>query len=379
MKIIVLGAGAWGTALAVAASRAVPTHLVTLWARDPGQAKAMQIPSVSVSGSIKVSLHESALTSPRENARYLPGIALAPSLRVRSDPDHDLPALVLDANLVIVATPMAGLRGVLHHIRDCKLPVAWLCKGFEPAQQAAAVGGEVAGFGVDPVTGSNENCELFGLLAHEIQAQAAPDLIAGVLSGPSFAMEVARGQPTALVASSAHAPVRDALVEAFHSPTLRVYANDDIIGVEVGGAVKNVLAIATGLCDGLKLGLNARAALITRGLAEMTRLGLALGARAETFMGLSGLGDLVLTATGDLSRNRKIGLLLAQGQTLQQAVASLGHVAEGVYCARAVVQRAQSLGVEMPISAAVVALLDGQMSPVQAVSVLMGREARGEA
>ena len=169
------------------------------------------------------------------------------------------------------------------------------------------------------------------------------------------------------------------LVQAFHSATLRVYANDDIVGVEVGGAVKNVLAIATGLCDGLNLGLNARAALITRGLTEMTRLGIALGARAETFMGLSGLGDLVLTATGDLSRNRKVGLLLAQGKTMQQAVDSLGHVAEGVFCARTVVQRAKGLGVDMPISSAVVALLDGRISPVQAVAALMGREARYEA
>ena len=161
---------------------------------------------------------------------------------------------------------------------------------------------------------------------------------------------------------------------AFHSPTLRVYANDDLAGVEVGGAVKNVLAIATGLCDGLSLGLNARAALITRGLAEMTRLGLALGARSETFMGLSGLGDLVLTATGDLSRNRRVGLLLSQGQTLQQAVTSLGHVAEGVYSARTVLQRAQSLGVEMPITESVVALLDGLVKPEQAVADLMGRD-----
>ena len=183
----------------------------------------------------------------------------------------------------------------------------------------------------------------FGLLAHEIQAEVAPGLLAGVLSGPSFAQEVAQGQPTALVAASPHAAVRDALVAAFHGPTLRVYANDDIVGVEVGGAVKNVLAIATGLADGLALGLNARAALITRGLAEMTRLGCALGARADTFMGLSGLGDLVLTATGDLSRNRKVGLLLAQGRSLAEAVDSLGHVAEGVYCARTVVRRAAHL------------------------------------
>jgi glycerol-3-phosphate dehydrogenase (NAD(P)+) len=172
--------------------------------------------------------------------------------------------------------------------------------------------------------------------------------------------------------------VRDALVTAFHSPTMRVYANDDLVGVEVGGAVKNVLAIATGLCDGLHLGLNARAALITRGLAEMTRLGVALGARSDTFMGLSGLGDLVLTATGDLSRNRQVGLALARGQSLQQAVASLGHVAEGVYSARTVVQRALTVGVEMPIAEAVVALLDGQMRPDEAVATLMGRDPANE-
>jgi glycerol-3-phosphate dehydrogenase (NAD(P)+) len=198
------------------------------------------------------------------------------------------------------------------------------------------------------------------------------------LSGPSFAQEVARGMPTALVAASSDAAVRDAMVQAFHNNSLRVYANDDIVGVEVGGAVKNVLAIATGLCDGLQLGLNARAALITRGLAEITRLGVALGAKTETFMGLSGLGDLVLTSTGDLSRNRKVGLALAQGMTLQQAVDSLGHVAEGVYCARTVVQRAQHLGVDMPIAQAVVALLDGGITPAQAVAVLMGRGAKGE-
>jgi glycerol-3-phosphate dehydrogenase (NAD(P)+) len=168
------------------------------------------------------------------------------------------------------------------------------------------------------------------------------------------------------------------LVQAFHSSTLRIYANDDIVGVEVGGAVKNVLAIATGLCDGLNLGLNARAALVTRGLAEMTRLGVALGARADTFMGLGGLGDLVLTATGDLSRNRQVGLALARGQTLQQAVDSLGHVAEGVNCARTVLHRASSLRVQMPITQAVVALLDGKIEPVGAVAMLMGRDATAE-
>jgi glycerol-3-phosphate dehydrogenase (NAD(P)+) len=349
MKIVVLGAGAWGTALAVSAcanpgaparttSHKPPDtpRTVSLWARDGAQAQAMR--------------------SSRENARYLAGIPLPPPLQTCDGPLAALVGPLIRSDLVIVATPMAALRGMLLEIQACKAPVAWLCKGFEPA----------SGQG-------------FGLLAHEVQAQAAPQLIAGVLSGPSFALEVARGQPTALVASSVHATVREALVEAFHSPSLRVYGNDDIAGVEVGGAVKNVLAIATGLCDGLHLGLNARAALITRGLAEMTRFGLAMGAKADTFMGLSGLGDLVLTATGDLSRNRKVGLLLAQGQTLKQAVDSLGHVAEGVYCARTVVQRAQSLGVDMPISQAVVALLDGQISAAQAVAALMGREARVEA
>ena len=182
-----------------------------------------------------------------------------------------------------------------------------------------------------------------------------------------------RDRPTALVAASAHAAVSQALVGAFHSPVLRVYSSSDVIGVEVGGAVKNVLAIATGLCDGLYLGLNARAALITRGLAEMTRLGTALGAHAETFMGLSGLGDLVLTATGDLSRNRRVGLALAQGKSLAQVVDALGHVAEGVYTAHTVVQRAHSLGLEMPIAQAVVDLLDGRLQPQQAVQALMGR------
>ena len=250
---------------------------------------------------------------------------------------------------------MAGLRGLLQLLRDCAAPVAWLCKGFEA-----------------PVAGAD------GLLGHEVLAHVAPSLRAGVLSGPSFAQEVAQGQPTALVAASAHLVVREALVEAFHAASVRVYANDDLPGVEVGGAVKNVLAIATGLCDGLDLGLNARAALITRGLAEMTRLGLALGAQAETFMGLSGLGDLVLTATGDLSRNRRVGLLLASGKSLEQAVASLGHVAEGVYCARTVVQRAAKLGIDMPIARAVVDLLDGSLLPQQAVAALMGRSATSE-
>jgi glycerol-3-phosphate dehydrogenase (NAD(P)+) len=326
MRICVLGAGAWGTALAVSASS---RHAVTLWARDAVQVQAM--------------------SAARENARYLPGIALPSSITLTSG---EALAAASGADVVIVATPMAALREQLGALRMLSAPLAWLSKGIEP----------VRANGVE------------GLLAHEIQAQVAPGLAVGVLSGPSFAQEVAQARPTALVAASSHPDVRRALVDAFHGPALRVYANDDIVGVEVGGAVKNVLAIATGLADGLALGLNARAALITRGLAEMTRFGIALGARPETFMGLSGLGDLVLTATGDLSRNRKVGLLLAQGRTLVEAVDSLGHVAEGVHCARAVAQRARHLDVEMPIADSVVAVLDGCVEPAEAVAALMARE-----
>ena len=341
MNIIILGAGAWGTALAVSAAAARGAHhRVTLWARNAELA--------------------ALLCAQRSNPRYLAGVALPPALQVRG---CEVPMLnaVRGQDLIILATPMSAIRGLLSALQYVTVPVAWLSKGFEA-----------------PVNTSDATADgkkrPFGLLAHEILASVAINLRAGVLSGPSFALEVARGQPTALVAASVHADVRDALVDAFHSATLRVYANDDIVGVEVGGAVKNVLAIATGLCDGLQLGMNARAAVITRGLAEMTRLGVALGGRADTFTGLSGLGDLVLTATGDLSRNRKVGLALAHGQTLAQAVAALGHVAEGVYCARTVVQRAQSLGVSMPISEAVVALLDGQVTAAQAVAALMGRD-----
>ncbi|HET8870799.1 MAG TPA: NAD(P)H-dependent glycerol-3-phosphate dehydrogenase, partial [Aquabacterium sp.] len=193
-----------------------------------------------------------------------------------------------------------------------------------------------------------------------------------------FAHEVALGQPTALVAASTDAALAEQAVDAFHSDSLRVYTSTDPIGVEVGGAVKNVLAIATGIVDGMNLGLNARAALITRGLAEMTRLGVALGARTDTFMGLSGLGDLVLTATGNLSRNRTVGLQLAEGKSLQQILTDLGHVAEGVYSAPTVWQRARSLGVDMPITEAVVAVLEGRISPREAVVNLMRREAKAE-
>ena len=334
MKIVILGTGAWGSALAINAARSadagMPQHQVTLWARDSALIASMQ--------------------AERANPRYLPGVALPENLLLQGG-EAALAQALHGQDLIILATPVSAARSMLHQLRHVGVPVAWLSKGFEASS---------------------------GLMVHEIRAQVAQNLKVGILSGPSFALEVARCQPTALVAASEHADVREALVAAFHNPSLRVYANDDIIGVEVGGAVKNVLAIATGLCDGLALGLNARAALITRGLVEMTRLGVALGARAETFTGLSGLGDLVLTATGDLSRNRKVGLLLAQGKSLPEVLKTLGHVAEGVYCARTVVQRATRLGVDMPIARHVVAVLDGQLQATEAVALLMERGPRAE-
>ncbi len=326
MKVALLGAGAWGTALAIAAAS---RHEVVLWARDAAQAADM----------VQV----------RRNRRYLPEVPLPAGLRITASRDDAL--AFARGGLTVIATPMAGLRGQLATLPD-ERPALWLCKGFEAGS---------------------------GALGHEIARDVRPGLPCGVLSGPSFALEVARGQPTALVAASGDPALAAAAVDAFHGDALRIYTSTDVIGVEVGGAVKNVLAIATGIVDGMpEAGLNARAALITRGLAEITRLGLALGARAETFMGLSGLGDLVLTATGELSRNRRVGLLLAAGQTLPDALNSLGHVAEGVLSAPTVLARARDLGVEMPITEAVVEVLEGRVAPAQAMVQLMARQARAE-
>lgn len=332
MNILIAGAGAWGTALAVAAA---PRHAVQLWARDNVQA--------------------AAIARQRVNARYLPGVSLSDTLAVVSG---ELAAHAASQDLIVLATPMAALRGTLDTLAHATVtaPVVWLCKGFEAVQTA----------------------EASGLLGHELARLCAPKLRTGVMSGPSFAQEVAKNLPTALVAASPDADVVQAMIDAFHTDVLRVYGSEDWIGVEVGGAVKNVLAIATGLCDGLSLGLNARAAVITRGLAEMARLGVALGARQETFMGLSGLGDLVLTATGDLSRNRQVGLQLATGRPLPEIITALGHVAEGVYSARTVLARATALGVDMPISAAVVGLLDGALTAPEAVKLLMRRQPTAE-
>jgi glycerol-3-phosphate dehydrogenase (NAD(P)+) len=332
MKISVLGAGAWGTALAVQAAQC--GHDVSLWGRDAAAVGQMR--------------------ATRRNAAYLPDSELPAALRLTADRE----AAIAHAaqGLTIVATPMSGLRETLAALPATQR-VLWLCKGFEAGS---------------------------GRLGHEIARELQPAMRVGVLSGPSFAQEVAAGRPTALVAASEDTALAQAAVDAFHGERLRVYTSNDPVGVEVGGAVKNVMAIAVGVCDGLSAsapdapGLNARAALITRGLAEMLRLGVALGARAETFMGLSGLGDLVLTATGDLSRNRRVGLLLAQGLAVPQILAQLGHVAEGVYSAPTVLARAREAGVEMPITEAMVALLQGRLRASEAVERLMGREAKAE-
>jgi len=328
MAVTILGAGAWGTALAISAAR--HNDEVCLWARDAAQVAQMQ--------------------AERVNRRYLPDVALPDTLQLTSDLDAAVRQAHERQDLVIIGTPMAALDSMLRAL-PADMPVLWLCKGFEKGS---------------------------GRLGHEIADALRPTGRQGVLSGPSFAQEVALAQPTALVAATNDPSLAEQAVAVFHSDSLRVYTSPDPVGVEVGGAVKNVLAIATGIADGLALGLNARAALITRGLAEMTRLGVALGAQAETFMGLSGLGDLVLTATGHLSRNRTVGLKLAEGKTLDDILRELGHVAEGVYSAATVLARARSLGIDMPITESVVAVIEGRLTPGQAVNKLMAREARSE-
>lgn len=325
MKIAVLGAGAWGTAIAVSLAA---RHEVALWGRDPGQCRD--------------------IAAARRNQRYLPEIALPPQLALEAD----FAAAVAAAELVLVATPTAALRDMLVRLAPLRKPAVWLCKGFEP--QSAE-------------------------LPHQIAARVlAPGCAYGVLSGPSFALEVARGLPTALTLACADAGFSQATARALHGPRLRVYFSNDVTGVEIGGAVKNVMAIATGIADGLGLGANARAALITRGLAEITRLGVKLGGRPETFTGLTGAGDLILTCTGELSRNRRVGLSLAQGRNLDDILRELGHVAEGVPTAAAVERRAQQLGVDMPITQSVCAVLFGGVSPREAVEQLLARDPKGE-
>ena len=326
MNIAVLGAGAWGTAISV---HLAARHSVTLWARDAAQAAAIQ--------------------STRINSRYLPNIVLPAPITVSADVN----AALRDVTLVLAATSTAGLRDTLRRLKSagCSAPVVWLCKGFEREH---------------------------ALLPHQVCAEELPQAICGVLSGPSFAEEVARGQPTALTLASTDTEFAGATARELHGGSLRVYSSSDVVGVEVAGAVKNVMAIATGICDGLKLGLNARAALMTRGLAEISRLGVALGGRAETFMGLAGVGDLILTCTGDLSRNRRVGLMLAQGKALADILAELGHVAEGVYSAREVARIARQRGIDMPITDAVCRVLDAPQSAAQVARELLSRDPKSE-
>lgn len=323
--VAVLGAGAWGTALAchLAARREV-----RLWSRH--DADAMQ--------------------ASRVNARYLPGVVLPERLRVTPDLAECLG--FASSGLIVVATPVAGLRDILGAIArtspsGAQAPLVGLAKGFEADS---------------------------GMLPHEVAADVVAGWPYGVVSGPSFAQEVAAGLPVALVAASAEASVAQRAVDALHGGAMRVYRSSDVIGVEVGGALKNVVAIAAGIADGLALGANARAALMTRGLAEITRLGVALGAQRETFMGLAGMGDLVLTCAGDLSRNRRVGLGLARGEPIARIVTELGHVAEGVACVRAAIRRADEAGVAMPIAQAVCAVIESQQAPREAVDALLARD-----
>jgi glycerol-3-phosphate dehydrogenase (NAD(P)+) len=322
-RVAVLGAGAWGTSIAsVLAARLE----VTLWARDPAQAEA--------------------IARTRRNERYLRGIDIPASVKVTSDL-----AEASSADLLLAATPVAGLRELLKKLKkDASL--VWLCKGFE---------------------------EGTGLLPHQIVEQTLGAAArCGALSGPSFAEEVARGLPCALTLAARDAGFAREAAAIVHGGRMRVYYSADLVGVEIGGAVKNVMAIAAGISDGLGLGYNARAALITRGLAEIARLGAALGGTLETFMGLAGAGDLILTATGDLSRNRRVGLQLAQGLSVEKILHDLGHVAEGVHSAREVAKLAKARGVDMPVTDAVNAVLQGTLLPKAAVEQLLARDPKKE-
>jgi len=328
-RVAVLGAGAWGTGLACALA---PRGGTVLWARDRAQAESM--------------------AKARRNPRYLPDIAFPAELEVTAD----LAAAVMGADLLLLATPVAGLRDLLTRLAALDLAAmpgqVWLCKGFEQES---------------------------GQLPHQIvEAVLGPRSLCGALSGPSFALEVAQGLPCALTLAARDADFARHAAARVHGGRIRVYYSDDLVGVELGGALKNVVAIAVGLCDGLALGQNARAALITRGLAEMTRLGIALGGRAETFHGLAGAGDLILTATGTLSRNRRVGLELAQGKTLDAVLSGLGHVAEGVRSAHEASRLAAARRVDMPITAAVLEVLEGRLDPAAAVERLLARDPRSE-
>ncbi|TCV85207.1 NAD(P)H-dependent glycerol-3-phosphate dehydrogenase [Sulfurirhabdus autotrophica] len=327
MKIAVLGAGAWGTALAISLAK---QHEVTLWARN-----ALQV---------------AEMAEARCNSRYLPGFTYPSELQVESD----LSKALHSANLSLAVVPTAGFRPLLREIATTGLsvPLIWACKGFESGTMK---------------------------LLHEVYAEELGHAMpCGVISGPSFAQEVASGLPTALTLASTDKTFAREAAAQIHSTHLRVYTSEDVIGVELGGAVKNVMAIAAGISDGMGFGYNARAALITRGLAEMTRLGMALGGQPETFMGLTGAGDLILTCTGDLSRNRSVGLKLAKGESLERVLQELGHIAEGVFTAREVQNLARKMNVEMPITEAVCQVLYEGLPAKTAVEALLNRDQKAE-
>jgi len=339
MKVTLLGAGAWGTAMAAQAARYLQDDDVCLWSRS-----AAQLAQITASGF---------------NQAYLPGIELPKSLKLESDFSHAIKRLSKE-DLLVVATPMSGLSEMIAQaLKEAEHPlnIIWLCKGLEP--QTAFLPHQVV---------ERENTLHSHGLNHSF----------GALSGPSFAREVALGMPCALTVASTSNNLCAIVQTAFHHGNMRIYSTDDLIGVELGGAVKNVLAIAAGIGDGLSLGLNARAAVLTRGLAEMMRLVKAAGGRSETCMGLTGVGDLILTATGDLSRNRRVGLELAAGKPLPKILSGLGHVAEGVLCAAAIGDLAKRLKVEMPITEMMGEVLAGKLATKDAVKKLMGRDPKME-
>ncbi|MDR2030942.1 MAG: NAD(P)-dependent glycerol-3-phosphate dehydrogenase [Azoarcus sp.] len=329
MRIAVFGAGAWGTALAQAFSA---THRVCLWGREADNIDAMR--------------------RMRENRLFLPGIALRPELEFSADFDQ----VAEGADLHLIATPLAGLRDTVRALRQPRagapVPLIWVCKGLEAGS---------------------------GRLPHEIVAEeTGRDAACGMLTGPSFAAEVGRGLPAAIALASNDAAFTHHWTRILHQPRLRIYANTDMIGCEIGGAIKNVIAIAAGVADGMGFGLNTRAALITRGLAEIARLAEALGGRHDTLMGLAGMGDLILTCTGDLSRNRQVGLALANGKTLSGILTELGHVAEGVATAREVARLSRRFAIDMPICTAVDALLHHGLATRDAVEQLLARDPKQE-
>ena len=324
--VLVLGAGSWGTALALVLAR--NDHQVYLWDIDT------QL------------IHD--LKQDRENKRYIPSIALPDNLL----PVADLETVPKDMAHVINAVPCHGLRSSLQQLKAFSpLSICLAAKGFEP--------------------GSHK-------LNHQVVEEELADCPVAILSGPSFAREVAAGSPTAVTIAAKDLSIAADFAALFHSETFRIYTHDDHVGVQVGGAVKNVMAIAAGIADGLGFGANTRSALITRGLNEIMRLGLAMGARQETFMGLTGLGDLVLTCTDDQSRNRRLGLLLAEGLSIEAASEKIGQAIEGLKTAIEVGALAAQYGIEMPITEQVVNVLQGQCSPHDAVQNLLSREPKNE-